>query len=453
MTQHRQPTVARAGIRPGLLLIVYIGLILAPLAMAGLQGLPLRGWRDELSSALAICALAGLYIEFLLSGRFRSVSGRIGIDKTMRLHQLLARWICVVFLIHPFIYSTPVLDSPLPWDFAGQHALGLTLTSFVTGTVAWLALTAMVLFALFRAQWKGTYESWRAAHGVAALLVALFGWLHALEAGRYSNHRALTVYWSLLLAVALFTLLWVYVLKPLWQRRHPYRVRSVAPAALRTWRIAVEPDEGDVIEFAAGQFVWLNVGHGPMSLCENPFSISSPPAQKGHLEFLIKEVGDFTGTVGQIEAGTIAYVDGPHGNLTVEGREAAGIVLIAGGVGVAPLFSILSQLYRNRDRRPVVLVYGNRVVEQIVEQPDLPEIEAALDLRIEHVIGEPPAGWPGHVGRLDAELVKKVLDRPDAAAWLYVVCGPPAMIVSVEQGLRAIGVPDNRILSERFSYD
>ncbi len=450
---NHSPSAFRPAVRFMLLLLLYIGLILAPLVLAYGQGLPLRSWQDELSSALAIGAFAGLYIEFVLSGRFRSVSDRIGIDATMRMHQLMARWFGAVFLLHPFIYVTPLLETPLPWDPSRQQTLGLTSVSLLAGVAAWLALMAMVIFAVFRRQWKGTYESWRLTHGVAALLVAVFGWLHAVGAGRYSGHPFLAAYWSVLMAVALFTLLWVYALKPAWQSRHPYRVRSVARAALNTWRIVVEPAEGDAIDFSAGQFVWLNIGHSPFSLRENPFSISSAPGSRGHLEFLIKEVGDFTRTVGGIAPGTIAYIDGPHGNLILEDRESAGVALIAGGVGVAPLFSILAQLYRDGDRRPVILLYGNRIPEQIIRPPELPRIEAALDLQIEHVIGEPPRGWKGRVGVVDAPLVREVFDRPDAASWLYVVCGPPAMIESVEEGLRAIGVPARQIISERFSYD
>tara|TARA_R110002110_G_scaffold181039_1_gene387165 strand:+ start:472 stop:651 length:180 start_codon:yes stop_codon:yes gene_type:complete len=57
------------------------------------------------------------------------------------------------------------------------------------------------------------------------------------------------------------------------------------------------------------------------SLHENPFSISSAPAEGKQLQFVIKELGDFTNNVGQISVGTKAYIDGPHGNLTVLGRE------------------------------------------------------------------------------------------------------------------------------------
>ncbi len=438
---------------PSLLIVPYVGLLLTPLVLAYAQGLPTRKWQDELSSALALSAFAGLLIEFLLSGRFRFISDCIGIDTTMRFHQLLARSLTVFILVHPFLYVTPMMNHPFPWDTTGQHTLGLTGASFVTGLIAWLALMAMVLTAVFREQSSGSYEAWRFSHGLAALLVAVFGFLHTLAAGRYSGHSYLVYYWSALVGIALFTLLWVYALKPVWQLRHPYVVRSVQPIALRTWELVVEPKNGHTIDFSAGQFVWLNVGHSPFSLCENPFSVASAPASTDHLAFVIKEVGDFTRSIGQIEPGTVAHVDGPHGNLMIDGREAAGIALIAGGVGVAPLLSILRQLRQERDRRPIVLLYGNRVPEQIVYTEELCELQKGLDLHVEYVVGEPPPGSQARAGVIDPECVNDILGRPDAASWLYFVCGPLPMIESVEQALLAIGVPGIQIVSERFYYD
>jgi len=126
-------------------------------------------------------------------------------------------------------------------------------------------------------------------------------------------------FWVALLAVAAFTLIWVYVIKPLRQIQHPYTVRAVRPAALTTWEVEIAPVKGETINFNAGQFVWLNIGHSPVSLSENPFSIASAPSHRDHLSFIIKEMGDFTGQIGQVVPGTRCYIDGPHGHLKDHG--------------------------------------------------------------------------------------------------------------------------------------
>lgn len=441
-----------SGLAAPVLIVLYLAVLIAPLALAYAQDLPARHWHDELSSGLALTAFAGLLVEFVLSGRFRTVSGKIGIDATMRMHQLMARSLCVFIAVHPFFYVTPLMHAPLPWDVTGRDTLGLSAQTLVSGIIAWGALVFMVAAAILREQRAGRYETWRLTHGLTALVIALFGVHHTLGAGRYSDHPWLAGFWLALLAIALFTLLWVYVLKPLAQLGQQYALRSVRPIALKTWELVLDAPKG-APDFAAGQFVWLNVGHSPFSLYENPFSIASAPASRDHLAFVIKEAGDFTTSLGQLEPGTRCYVDGPHGSLTIDRFAAPGIGFVAGGVGIAPILSILRQLRHEQDRRPLVLLYGNRVREQIVYEDELREMQNALKLDITFALSEPPPGWKEHVGVLDESLLRQTLARPGAVSWLYCLCGPQPMIESVEKTLLSLGVPSNKIISEQFYYD
>ena len=433
------------------LLALYLVVLLAPLALAWAQGLPARHWRDELSSAFALVAFSGVLVEFLLSGRFRTVSGRIGIDATMRMHQLMARGFTLFILVHPFLYVTPFMTQPLPWDETARYTLGLTTTTFLTGLIAWLALMIMVVFAIIREQRSGSYEGWRAAHGFAAVVVAGFGAHHTLEAGRYSAHPWLWWFWIALLSVAALTLVWVYLVKPLRQLRQPFTVRAVEPVGQRIWELTLEPEKKP-LDFAAGQFVWLNVGHSPFSMAENPFSVASPPS-RDQLAFVIKEAGDFTDRIGGVQPGTRCYVDGPHGHLSIPGPDVPGIALIAGGVGIAPVLSILRQLRYDRDERPMVLLYGNRVREQIVYADELSDIQTDLNLEVEYALAEPPEDWHGHRGVIDAALLRRMLDRPGAKDWGYIVCGPQAMIEGVGKTILSLGVPSRKVVSEQFYYD
>jgi predicted ferric reductase len=437
---------------PAVLLIVYLIIVLMPLALSYLQDLPRRGFSDEFSSALAMLAFAMLLIEFVISGRFNSVSGATGIDLTMRFHQLIARSLTVFILIHPFLYVTP-LNFPLPWDVTGQLTLGLDTASIVTGILGWILLAPLVVFSVFRDRLPYSYETWRLSHGLGAALIAILGTHHAVEAGRYSGHPYLTAYWFGLLGLAIFTLLYVYVFTPLRQLRHPYRVSSVTKVALKTWSLVIEPKAGAAMDFEAGQFCWLTLDRSPFSVTEHPFSISSCPADRPSIEFTIKEVGDFTNDIGSVRVGARAYVDGPHGNLTLAGRSGAGIVLIAGGVGIAPIISILRQLRADNDARPIKLIYGNRVFEQILYESELEDLSGVLDFEIHHVLSDPPSEWTGPKGQLDQTVLRQLLSFGGHESWLYILCGPAPMIDSVEESLEALGVPLSQIVSEKFSYD
>ena len=128
-------------------------------------------------------------------------------------------------------------------------------------------------------------------------------------------------------------------------------------------------------------------------------------------------------------------------------------MLIAGGVGLAPVMSLLRELAARGERRPVVLVVGNRIAEQIVFADELREMAGRLDLTVHQVLGEPPPGWPGLVGQLDPDTLRPLLPVPAPERWLYFVCGPTPMIDSVEDALDRAGVPLEQIVAERFRYD
>ncbi|MGI9450265.1 MAG: ferredoxin reductase family protein [Geminicoccaceae bacterium] len=437
---------------PRLLVVIYVCIVLVPLSLSNFSGRPPRSFWDELASGAGLLAFAILLLEFVLSGRFQTVSARIGMDVTMRFHQLVARTALVLALVHPFLYRSP-FNPPYPWDVTRQLTLTYDIGGLLTGILAWVLLAVLVALGIGRRQLTYRYETWRLMHGVGALLVAGLVLQHALDVGRYSQDPALAYLWTGLFLMAVFSLAYVYVIKPIWQTWRPWTVQSVRSLGLRTWEVTLEPEGHRGLTYDAGQFVWLNVDSSPFSLFENPFSISSAPASGPCLQFVIKELGDFTGTVGQIKPGTRAYVDGPHGNLVVSGHAEPGIALIAGGVGIAPLIGILRQLRHEKDERPTMLIYGNRALEQITYREELTAVAEDRRIDVVHVLSEPPQGWTGRTGRVDADLIRELFDSPERKRWLYVLCGPPPMMEVVEDVLIDIGVPSDQIESERFQYD
>lgn len=437
---------------PLILLLFYLAVAVAPLLLGYLQGRPPRAFWDEIASGLAMTAFAILLVEFVLSGRFRVVSRRMGMDVTMRFHQLVARTALVFALVHPFLYRTSFFNAPLPWDTTGQMTLSLDIGSLATGLIAWVLLPGFVLMSIFRDQLPYRYETWRAMHALGAVVIAAMITHHTLDAGRYSSDPVLAGFWLLLLAAALASLVWTYVIAPLGEAGRPYEVTSVEKIALKTWELTVRPRQNDALQFDAGQFAWLNLGHSPFSLHENPFSISSAPHERPDIRFVIKEMGDLTGQIGSIPTGTVAYLDGAHGNLTLKGRKGKGIALIAGGVGIAPLISIARQLRAENDLRPLILLYGNRVAEQVVYKRELDQLARRAKTQVIHVISEPKRNWKGLTGQVDKTVIDQVFSFDGASEWLYLVCGPPPMLDAVEDALLALGISTEQIVSEQFYY-
>ncbi|MBM3357710.1 MAG: ferredoxin reductase family protein [Candidatus Rokubacteria bacterium] len=437
----------------GALLTVYVAIAIAPVAIAYALPVKSRPFLDELSSGMAMAGFSMLLMEFITSGRFRAVSAPVGIDLMMSFHQLVARVLTVFLLLHPFLYTLPMTAARVPWDTDGALALGMTPWSLASGFAAWGLLAALFGLAWFREGSGMRYETWRGLHGAGAGLIALFGLHHTLDAGRYADAPHLAAFWAMAVAVAFGALAWIHVVRPLYQARHAWRLSRSERIAERTWLLRVEPAGAPTFRFRAGQFVWLKFHRALGRITEHPFSISSAPGALPAVEFMVKESGDFTRTVGSLPLGTPAYLHGPHGNFTLEGRRGKGIAFIAGGVGIAPVMSMLRELRRARDPRPLILVYGNRVEAQIAYRDELQAMREELRLELSFVLGEPPPGWQGPRGQLDAQTLQPLLPREERDAWLYVVCGPPPVIDSVERVLDDRGVPLGQIVSERFGYE
>lgn len=433
--------------KPVLLIILYLATVTLPVTLSWLLVGPPRSLHQELASGLGMLAFAILLAEFLLSGRFKAIANSVGMDVTMRFHQLMARTAFVFAIVHPVLYLGTPAGGPRPWDPTRQLTVTTDFSNLATGIIAYLLLAALVILALGRARLDYRYETWRLMHGLGALLIAGLLLHHTVYAGRYGSHPVLSWLWGAMTITAAGSLLYVYLVVPLRAGARRWRVASVRQLTPRQWELTVSPDGHDGLSYRAGQFVWLNVGHSPYSLKENPFSICSAPGGGPEVSFMIKELGDFTRTIGETKPGTIAFLDGPFGSLTVDGRDEPGIALIAGGVGIAPLLGILRHLRLTGDPRRVSIVYGNRREDQIAWREELEDEEVTF------VVSEPSAQWQGETGWVDGALLDRVFEAEQFGSWLFVLCGPSAMLNGVEDHLIARGTPASRILSERFEYD
>lgn len=429
------------------LIVAYFTIVILPLLLSLLLGGPPREFHQELASGLGILAFSMILLEFILSGRFRVISNGVGLDKTLRLHKIMARVAVVFALIHPLLYQGSPSGGPRPWDPDRQLTLTTDFSALSTGILAYLVLAGLVVMAIGRNQLGYKYETWRLLHGVLALLTAVFLLHHTITAGRYGSQPFMTWVWVVMTGVAVGSLLVVYLVVPLRQKTRPWRVTAVDQLTPKQWELTIEPCGHAGMEYKAGQFVWLTVGQSPFSLRENPFSICSAPAAGPSISFMIKELGDFTRTVGQIAGGTTAYVDGPYGNVCIDHRSEPGVALIAGGVGLAPLLAIIRQMRLTGDLRRVKLIYGNRTEEQIAYRDELDAEDVV------YVLSEPPEDWHGQTGFIDGALIDRVFSESEISEWLFVMCGPIQMMEIVEQHLVKRGIPSDRILSERFSYD
>lgn len=215
---------------------------------------------------------------------------------------------------------------------------------------------------------------------------------------------------------------------------------TVQTPDVRTFRIE-KPEGGKLFRHEPGQCAMIGVpGAG-----EAMFSITSSPTQEDYQEFSIKRCGNLTEKLHDLQAGDFVTVRGPYGNAFPVHTELKGrdLLFIAGGIGLAPLRSVIRYvLDRREEYGKVTVVYGSRSREDLV---GLEEIETLWkqqkDMQVYLTIDRPQEGWDGHVGFVPSY----VKELPLSLSQTVLVCGPPIMIKFVLAALQEMGFTKEQI--------
>ena len=436
----------RHALRGAIWVVVYLLFILAPL-FALLTGWlpPARDFWTEFSVAIGYAGLAMMGLQFGLTARFRYVTDPWGEDVIYHFHRRLSLIAVGLVVAHPLIL------------FAVRPELLALLNSIQApwrarfAAISIYSLIALVVMALWRAKLKINYEVWHLTHIVLALAAVAAGLLHMIGWGFYLDDPWKRALWIGLTLFWIGLLFYVRIVKPLFILRRPYRVAAVRKERGDTTTLSMQPDGHAGFRFRPGQFGWLTLRGSPFKITGHPFSFSSSAeAVDGRVEMTIRNLGDFTSTIDKVPVGQRVYIDGPYGAFTI-GNPADMHVLIAGGVGITPMTSMIRTLADRGDPRPVILLYGSKDWESITFREELETLKTRLNLNVVHVLADPPPGWTGERGFITAEVFKRHLPPP-YADHEYFICGPNAMMDAIEAALGQMKVPMSKYHSERYSF-
>ncbi|HET9288866.1 MAG TPA: FAD/NAD(P)-binding protein [Gaiella sp.] len=219
----------------------------------------------------------------------------------------------------------------------------------------------------------------------------------------------------------------------------PYRVVSRRPETADTWTLELEPlDES--IRPRAGQFDMLHA----FGIGEVPISTSGDHEGDGPLTHTVRAVGAVTRALCALEPGAVVGVRGPFGTEWPLAEAVGGdLVVVAGGIGLAPLRpAIRHALGRRDDYGAVSVLVGARTPEDLLFVEELERWRARLDVEVDVTVDAAAVGWHGRVGLVTTLIPGAVFDPASAAA---LVCGPEVMMTFVVRSLVDRGMPLERI--------
>lgn len=219
-----------------------------------------------------------------------------------------------------------------------------------------------------------------------------------------------------------------------------FRVTQRRQDTRDTATLSLTPVSGPPITFEAGQFTMVYA----FGVGEVPLSISGDVSRRTPLMHTIRDVGGVTHTLTRLRRGDVVGVRGPYGHgWDVADARGGDVVLVAGGIGLAPLRPALLQILSRRDDyKRVVLLYGTRTPEDVLYAAELERWRGRFDLEVDVTVDYGPPDWRGKVG-----LVTSLIPRAgfDPATTTALVCGPEPMMRYVGAALVDRGVPRRRI--------
>jgi predicted ferric reductase len=419
--------------------MAYLGAVLSPLVFAAIGAShPDHGFWTNFSVALGFVGLAMLGLEFVLVARVRALAAPFGQDALLQFHRQIG-YVGLAFILAHFAISAKWDELTLP------KALHAPLLVWF-GMAALISLVVLIATSVWRRPFRLSYEAWHVIHTGLALVLVIGALGHVLFVDEYVGSLWKQILWALMSAAFAALIVWVRVVKP--SRARPWRLARVTPEGGETTTLALQPPPRAGFRFAPGQFAWFAIGRSPFSLTQHPFSFSSS-AERDEVEVAIKALGDFTAGVKDLEPGMTVYVDGPHGVFSMDHDEGPGFGFLAGGVGIAGLISMLRTMADRRDVRPALLFYANRDWDGVAFRDDLERLGERLDLTVVHVLERPPEGWAGEAGYVTAEVLARHLP-PAYRRFQFFICGPDPMMDAAEAALIGLGVPPERVHTERF---
>ena len=409
---------------------------------------------DAFTSLGIVAGLIGtdlLLVMLVLAARLPPIDRAFGHDHAMAVHQSLGKPALYLILGHAALLITGYALAENVNVVAETWNMFTTLPDMPLAFLGLALMIGVVITSLVVVRRKFRYEAWHAVHLLAYLSV-LVAIPHQLSVGGLLSEGAIARYYWLALyaAVAGSIIVFRFLLPVTRSLRHRLvvdRVDAVAPGVVS---ITLTGRKLDKLRATSGQFfVWRFWADG-LWWQAHPFSLSSAPSERG-LRITVRGLGDASEQLPRLKRGTRVSFEGPYGLFTEKARTSPRVVLIAAGIGVAPIRSLLETVSFAPGNATVLIRSHSLGDTYLVDElTDLCRVRG-VELRI--IAGKRPSGvstWlPADAVRDGISLSTIVTELESSDIY---ICGPRPWTDAVVRDARSGGVPKRQIHYERFDW-
>lgn len=404
---------------------------------------PGREFLREFSVALGFLAMALLGLQTIPTSRLKFFASVFPMDTLYKIHHNLSIFTLIITVIHPILIF---INNPKTLALLNIFLAPWRAKAAVTSLVVLLALVAT---SVWREAMKIKYDVWRWVHDALSFIAIGLAIFHMFKVNYYMSLTYQKVIWLTLTGLWLLIILYIRVIRPIGMLKRPYKVVRVVEERGQCWSLYLEPDGHEGFEYTAGQFAWITT-ESPFIFRENPFSFTTDSNDEGKsFGFTIKELGDFTSTIKNLQPGQTIYVDGPYGNFNMDDHKDKEMVFIAGGIGSAPVMSMLRTMAVRDSQKEMVFFYGNPTWDTVIFREELEALEEKLNLKVVNILEMPHGGWNGESGFITTEVMRRHLTK-DYKDAVYFICGPLPMIKALQKCFKDLEIPPKYVYVEQY---
>jgi predicted ferric reductase len=434
-----RPALARTG-----LVAAGLGLgAVAALAVTDETGSQLTAPGGAATFLGSLTGLVGTYLALmmvLLVSRIPAIERVLGQDGLLRWHRRLAPWPISLLVAHALFITIGYAQAASTGTW---HEVGVLLTRYpdvLTATVGLGIMCFIGVISLRAIRRRLSRETWWLVHLYMYLALAI-SFAHVLALGpSFVGHPLTRIVWSVVwAATAGLVLCYRFGLPLVRSLRHRLVVAEVRREGPGVTSVICSGRHLDKLAVAGGQFFFWRFLTPRMWWQAHPYSLSAMP-QPPYLRLTVKGVGDHSASLARLRPGTKVVVEGPYGAFTKFAQHRRRALLVAAGIGVTALRSLLEDLPRNS--APVVLLRASRE-EDMVLAKEVAELVRYRHGRLHELVGP----------REEASLDERSLPRlvPDLDQRDIYVCGPEGFVTAVVGLARRLGVPDEAIHHEAYA--
>ena len=397
-----------------------------------------------LRSGQVVGMVAGflLLLQIILSARLKFLDRVFGLNYLFKFHRITGIIIACLICIHPILIFIPEDRITIPFQLRyWPEFVGLFLVLMVITTV---------VLSQWRSWFNLRFHRWWLIHRIAVILIIVAFWIHVLSVSSTFEQKLPRIIAYCAIGLSALIFFWIRT-RRIVNRKKMLTVSAVEGVGEDTVRLEIVPKTKNIPEYAPGQFCFITFFSSHISSEEHPFSIASSPTKNSFLEFIVRTTGDWTRKLNNLQPGDSVFINGPFGlfsHLRFPARKE--IIMIAGGIGITPILSMLRYMADHNDQRKITLIWSNKTQKHVILPREFQNLNEQLKgLRIFQVLTRDPE-FSGEIGRLDRQRLKRFISDCNISSAIFV-CGPDQMMKDVRSSLLSLGFKNQMILMEQFS--